>query len=121
MINIVIEPTNFPGDWFLLGRAKRSKETLQYYLNQINIDDYNIYKASNKFKLSCKEDLFNMKYARFFLIKKELDINTIEAIDILYNKLKLNGLTYINKPFTSIDILKKIKIIEWQTLNKTTN
>ena len=121
MNNFGIEHRNFPGDWFLLGRNRKSNNTLEYYLNQINIDDYNIYKATNNFRRCTETDVYFMNYCRFLLIKKEIDThNFYEWRNFIYNIAKLNKLAYLNRPFPNIDT-KKIKIIEWQTLKNQTN
>lgn len=113
------------GDYFLV--SKRNSGSL--YLSDIkfNIDNYNIYKASNRFRQLEYKEFQTQKYSKYFFIKKELDINTNEWIDFIYKTIKLSNwhvsrlrLAFINKPFPNIDP-NKIKIIEWQTLKNQTN
>jgi len=65
--------------------VRRGKNTLDYYLKDINLDDYPfIYKNTNKQKQVSIDDLFEFKYASYFISKLNLDdfLNYIKEVNI---------------------------------------
>jgi hypothetical protein len=117
MINLEISHIN-GFNIFLLGKRRRSELDIYYWLTKFNINEYNIYKGTQNFRLLDLEDFLSLRYSRFYFIKKELDINT--KIWIEYLKEVNIRVLYLDK-IPNFNPYEKIKIIEWQTLNKTTN
>ena len=100
------------GNYFGFMYLKPGKKTLQHYLTLFNIDDYNIYKASNRFKKVSKEEFMEFKYAIYLLIKKDYKHCTDEFIEY-YNKLNIDLVfKYLIKPIEFNIKELNIKIID---------
>jgi hypothetical protein len=96
----------------------RSRETkLGDHLYLFDIEDYLIYKKSNRFrKINDLNDFYNFKYSGYILFRKDLyndeDINEwLELIATYFSTGSFN-FKYLSKPFPPNSILKKIKIIQ---------
>ena len=59
------------GDYFFLYYLRKSKIYLNYYLEQFNIDDYWIYKATRHQKIVSIEEFMDFTYANYVFYKKE--------------------------------------------------
>lgn len=96
------------GDCFCLIYSRRSNKTLQYYLEQFNIDDYYIYKSTAFFREVTKEELYDFKHAKYIFFNK--DVYDKKHIYKWIKKTK--GLfSYLSKPFPPFDP-EKIKVID---------
>lgn len=99
------------GDYFVLGYNRRSKYNLYYYLLKFRVDDYWIYKCSNKFRCVKIEDLMNFKYAGYILFKK--DIYSKEHIEnwVSYlHSVNRDSFIYLARPFPPFNPEDKIVI-----------
>lgn len=101
------------GNFFILQKSKFVITTLDYYLDQFDINDYWIYKGSNQFREQSIEDLYEFKYAAYILFKKDVYDKEIinNWIDIILDIDKSN-FKYLIKPFPPENIKDKIKIIK---------
>lgn len=100
------------GDYyFSLEYLRSSNKKLDYYLNQFNIEEYWIYKATDKQRRVSIQQLYEFKNARYIFFKKELyDYKEIDETLKLMKEIIM--LKFLDKPLPSIDIIKKIKIKE---------
>ena len=112
-----IEYRNRPGDnWFKIIKSNRLKITIEEFFkdNPFNIDDYYIYKATNKFGIVNKEDFFNFNYSGYIFFKKQLFIK--EDIDIfiewIYNNF--GSIQYLSKPLPPKQIINRIIIKQYE-------
>jgi hypothetical protein len=104
---------NIKKGYFRLGKVNKSNESIEYLLDKhkIDIKDYWVLKATNKFKLidKCEYE----KYASIIFLNKSLFngeyINNF--LDKIYNDLDLM-IVFFNKPIP-YGILNKIKIVQW--------
>ena len=80
-------------------------------LKLIDIDEYYILKVSHHFRFVPIDELLNMKYAKYILLKKA--VYKKHDIQIWFDFIKENKIRFrfLNKPFPSIEILKLIDII----------
>ncbi len=99
------------GDYFSLNYVRKSNKTLQYYLNQFNIEDYNIIKATRNQKLVSIEDFMKFEYACYTFFNKDIyDINYILYwIDYI---IGISGIMFLDKPLPPFNPYNKIKIKE---------
>ena len=63
--------------WFTIFYSRISNINIYDILKDININDYNIYKASWKFKRVTVNELYEEKYSKYIFIKNNYD-NTEE-------------------------------------------
>jgi hypothetical protein len=85
------------GDWFFLYYLRVSNISLDFYLKQFNIDDYWIYKYSNKQKLVSIEEFMKFEYAGYIFFRKELyDKEHIELWVLKFNNF--TGIQFLHKP-----------------------
>ena len=100
-------------DYFYLKKLRSSDNSLEYYLNQFNVDDYWILKASDRFRLVSNEEFLTFKYACFIFFKK--DVYSLELIkgwlEFLYSGVDLRML-FLVKPFPPLYVKSLLKIIE---------
>jgi hypothetical protein len=85
--------------WFKLIYSRKETKTLQDHLDKFNIEEYFIYKVTNRQRQVSIEDLYEFKYGGYILFKK--DIFDKEYIDIwieYLNQDKLRGIQYLSKP-----------------------
>ncbi len=109
----------FEDDFFLIMKNKvdsvayrKRRHPFSYYENNINFNDYYIYKSSGNFKEVSIEEFKEFKYAGYIFFHKELysNIEMNESIEYLYSLgLSFN---YFNKPLPPLNILQKIKVID---------
>ena len=99
------------GDYFLLMNLKGSKYTLSYYLDQFNIDEYIIYKATNCFRRFTIEELLEEKYTCYLFIMKDIydEENFNRWLKWIKGRISIN---YLVKPFPNFNPYEKIKEIE---------
>jgi hypothetical protein len=98
-------------DWFLIQRLNKSSTPIEYYLDQLNLDEWYIYKMTANFRRASIEELIEFKYAGYiFFNNKIYDYIIIdEWIEFYQQELKL-GDGYLSKPFPSKTLMKKIRI-----------
>lgn len=104
---------NIDKGYFRLGKANTNNLTIDYYLKKLKIDikDYWVLKATNKFRLidKCQYE----KYASIIFLNKSLFngeyINNF--LDKIYNDLDLM-IVFFHKPIP-YEILNKIKVVKW--------
>jgi hypothetical protein len=97
-------------DYFVFNYSRRSKNNLQYFLEQFDINDYWIYKSSNTFREVTIEEFYEFKYSGYILFSKNKydNIYINEQIKKLY---EISTPNYFNKPLPSIEFLNKIQKI----------
>ena len=103
------------GGYFYIKKESNTNKDLNYYLDQVNIDEYYIYKGSNKFREVSIDDILNHRYSGYIFFKKSIyDKNHIEYwIDYINtNKLDCRFLTKPLPPFKT----DKIIIIEYDNI-----
>ena len=94
------------GDYFTLTKRRSSDITLDYYLDNIDFDNYLIYKATGKFRRV--EDIG--KYASYIFFRK--DIYCKDHIDKWIEEIyEIQSMPYLNKPFPRIQVIGKIEVI----------
>lgn len=100
------------GDYFYLRYLRSSDKNLEYYLDQFNIDDYYIYKFTDRVRRVTDEDLYHFNYSGYIFFKK--DIYNCEEIDDWIDYLKEYNMSFkfLTKPFPPMYIREKIRIIE---------
>jgi hypothetical protein len=105
---------NVGGDYFRLIYSRISKNNLQYYLEQFNINEYWIYKSTNKFKQVSIEEFYEFKFSGYIFFRKDVFNNVYinEQIKKLYEiRPSRSTPNYFNKPLPSIKFLNKIQKI----------
>jgi hypothetical protein len=100
-----------------IAKNKKGNNKLEDCINLFNIEDYHIYKASNKFRKLTINDLYNFEYSAYILFKKDYfnDIEIDEWLEFLSNNKLTSGgnaIKYLHKPFPPNYIKEKIKIIQ---------
>ena len=101
-------------DWFFIKRLNKSSTPIEYYLDQLNLDEWYIYKKTNKFKIVNTEELLEFKYAGYIFFNKKIynyaEID--EWTEFYHEELKFGacGSSYLSKPFPPIYIKNKIRI-----------
>jgi hypothetical protein len=98
-------------DWFIVNKVNRSLTPIEHYLDQLNLDEWYIYKMTNKFRRADIQELIEFKFAGYTLFNKKIynDTEIDEWIEFIYkNKLFHNG--YLTKPFPPIYIKNKVRI-----------
>ena len=101
------------GDYFRIQKKTKSNNSLDFYTNQFNPDDYYIYKATNKFKEVSTKEFLDFKYAKYIFFKKELyDKNWIDLwIDWTTTN---SNIKFLDNPFPPFNP-QKIKIYQrWE-------
>lgn len=100
---------NVDKGYFKLSKNQKSNYTIDYLLNDFNLDDYNILKCSNKFRFIDIKDID--KWAGVIFINKNIcSKEDIEKWLDFINDFDYR-LMYLHKPFPPIEMLNKIKII----------
>ena len=104
-------------DWFSIIKANRSLIPIEHYLEQLNFDEWYIYKATGNFRRASIEELIEFKYAGYIFFNKKIynDAEIDEWIQFYHEELKLcggdgGGASYLSKPFPPIYIKNKIRI-----------
>jgi hypothetical protein len=101
-------------DWFSIIKANTSLIPIEHYLDQLNLDEWYIYKQTNKFRRATIEELLEFKYAGYILFNKKIYDYIIidEWIEFYQQGLKFGsgGSSYLSKPFPPIYIKNKIRI-----------
>lgn len=93
---------------FFIQKMRRSNKSLEYYLDQIKIEDYILIKRTRNFRIINIENI--EKYAGVLFIKK--DIFNEENFNLWQNWIKNNiSIKYLDKPFPDFDPNKKFKEI----------
>jgi len=115
MTDKTIESVNkVGGDYFWLYYSRRYNKYLDYYLKMFDINDYYIYKSTNKFRrITIIEDLYEFKYSGYIFFKKS--VYNYKEIDEWINFINISpnlSLKYLIKPFPPIEIIDKINIIK---------
>jgi hypothetical protein len=97
-------------DYFRLFYDKiTSNKKLDYYLKQFNIEDYWIYKSTDKQRRVSIEEFYEFEYACYIFFKKDkYDYKEIDESLKLMKEIIM--LKFLAKP-PPIEIIKKIKII----------
>lgn len=83
---------------------------LDELINGLNLDNYHIYKMTNKFKRVTSEEFLIFEYGGYIFFNKVIyNLKDIERwIKWLYdNKLDYH---FLNKPFPPVEVLNKIQI-----------
>lgn len=96
------------GDHFKLWYSRKDGKPLSFYLDQIDIEDYDIYKSTANFRKVNIEDLLEFKYSFYLLIKKGFTDNTEKWIELT----KGFGMRYLHKPFPPNEVLDRIRILK---------
>ena len=101
-------------DWFSIIRSNKSSTPIEYYLDQLNLDEWYIYKMTGKFRRADINELIEFKYAGYIFFNKKLynDAEIDEWIEFYHEDLKLgcSGGSFLSKPFPPIYIKNKIRI-----------
>jgi hypothetical protein len=101
-------------DWFRLDRLNKSSVKIDHYLEQINFDEWHIYKKSNRFKKVSKKEVYAFDFSGYIFFNKKLynDAEIDEWIEFYHEDLKLgcSGGSFLSKPFPPIYIKNKIRI-----------
>ena len=93
---------------FFIQKMIGSNKSLEYYLDQIKIEDYILIKMTRNFRIINIEEIY--KYAGVLFIKK--DIFDEENFNLWQNWIKNNiPINYLNKPFPDFDPNIKFKEI----------
>ncbi len=103
--------------WFhiIKHNKKHSNSTLVYedVISDINLDDWNIYKSTNRLREATHDEVGEFKHASYFFYAKEhFDKNEInEKIELLY-KIVAGGRDNIimTRPLPPIEVFKKVRI-----------
>jgi hypothetical protein len=101
------------GDFFSINYTKIKKGfCIEELLNRFNIDDYWIYKSTDKSRIISKEDFYKFKYSKYiFFLKTKYNS---EDIDEWIKFIKDNEIMikFISNKFPDISIRDKIKIMD---------
>jgi hypothetical protein len=101
-------------DWFRINKSNKSSTPIEYYLNKLNLDEWYIYKRTNKFKIVNTEELIEFKYAGYIFFNKKIYnyIEIDEWIEFYQQELKFGacGGSFLSKPFPPKTLIKKIRI-----------
>jgi hypothetical protein len=99
-------------DYFRIEYSRKSKNNLQYFLDQFDVNNYWIYKSTSIFREVSIEDFYDFNYSGYILFSKNKydNKNINEKIKILNEKIT-QGINYFNKPLPSIKFLNKIQKI----------
>ena len=103
-----VDTRKIDGDYFsLIKKNNSSSYTIQHHLDQIELNNYWVYKSTNKLK---RVDNVNGEYAGYtFFDKKLYDTEEIDKwIKFFKNKFKIN---YLARPFPRLEIQNKIEMI----------
>lgn len=102
--------------YFILIKSRRSDKSFEYFLKDINIDDYVYIKQTNSFRIIQKDEL--KKYAGVFFIEKEkFDLDNFNNWGD-WNKENSYGLAngnmfhFLSRPFPNFNPFDKIKEIK---------
>jgi hypothetical protein len=98
-------------DWFFLFRLNKSSTPIEYYLDQLNLDEWYIYKMTANFRRADIEELNEFKYSGYIFFNKKIYnyIEIDEWIQFYQQQLKL-GDGYLSKPFPPKTLMNKIRI-----------
>ena len=93
---------------FFLFKSRGSNNSLEYFLDQIKIEDYILIKYTGNFRIINIEEIY--KYAGVLFIKK--DIFDEENFNLWLVWIKNNiSIRFLDKPFPDFDPNKKFKEI----------
>lgn len=105
---------NLNKGYFKLGKENKSNESFEYLLGNFKIDlnDYWVLKTSDRFRFLEKDQY--KKYCAITCFKKDLfKKEDIELwLNVIYSRLDLM-IKFLVKPFPPVEILNKIKIVQW--------
>jgi len=102
---------NIDKGYFKLSKNQKSNHTINYLLNDFNLNEYHILKCSNKFRFIDVKDIDKYSGVIFFnknICSKEDIDKWLEFINDFDYRL-----IYLHKPFPPNKILDKIKVVEW--------
>jgi hypothetical protein len=101
-------------DWFYIKKTNRSLIPIEHYLEQINFDEWHIYKKSNRFKKVSKKEVYAFDFSGYIFFNKKLynHAEIDEWIEFYQQELKFgsDGGGYLSKPFPPIYIKNKVRI-----------
>ena len=93
---------------FFIFKSRRSNKSLEYFLDQIKIEDYILIKYTGNFRIINIEEIY--KYAGVLFIKK--DIFDEENFNLWQDWIKNNiPINFLVKPYPDFDPNKKFKEI----------
>tara|TARA_R110002050_G_scaffold74369_3_gene159583 strand:+ start:24 stop:371 length:348 start_codon:yes stop_codon:yes gene_type:complete len=101
-------------EYFRIHKNNNDKfKSLEYFIDNINFDDYFIYKSSNKFRRVSVEEFKEFKYVSFIFFRKDLyNEKDFELwLYTIYESINID-MRFITKPFPSVNYLKLIKVYE---------
>jgi hypothetical protein len=101
-------------DWFRINKINKSLIPIEYYLDQLNLDEWYIYKMTANFRRASVKELIEFKFAGYIFFNKKIYENAEidEWIEFYQQELKFGacGSSYLSKPFPPIYIKNKIRI-----------
>lgn len=96
------------GDHFRLAYVRRSNLPLQHFLDQLNIDDYVIFKKTSSFKQISYNELLEEKYSAYLFIRKDIYDHSNTMLWFDWIKDNLLTIKYLDKPFPNFNPYEKI-------------
>ena len=99
-------------DYFRIEKRKEGYD-IDYYMKEINFDNYYILKTTSNFRFASKQDILDGKYAGFFFLSKKL--NKKEDIQSWFDWIDggcYKDFKYLSKPLPPVSIIEKIIILE---------
>ena len=98
-------------EWFSVIKSRRSSLNLEEVLQAIEWERYHIYKSTNKFRKSEREDVEQMKNASYIFFDKSVysDVEIDEWIELLH-KIDKKCFQYLTKPLPPKYVMNKIRI-----------
>ena len=105
---------NIDKGWFRLVKNSKVNKSINYYLDKFNVDldDYLLMKSTGNFRFIDIKDI--NRWANIMCFKKDRfkkqDID--KWLNLLYKDLKVDCKFFYN-PFPPIEILNKIKLVEY--------
>ena len=103
------------GGYFRIQKESNTNKDLNYYLDQVDIDKYYIYKCTNKYREVNIDDILNHKYGGYIFYKKS--IYDKYHIDDWINYINTNKLNcrFLVKPLPPFKT-DKIIIMEYENI-----
>ena len=94
-------------DYFILFYRRTSNKSLKYFLDQFNVDEYIIFKSTNKFRQLTYNELIEEKYTFYLFIRNDIydQENNMLWFDWIKNNITIQ---YLNKPFPNFNPYEKI-------------
>ena len=95
-------------NYFKLCKVQRGLYTLQHYLDQIQLDNYWVYKSSDRFR---RVDNVNGEYSGYIFFNKKLyDHKHIDQWIKFIKDINIE-VKYLVRPFPRLEIQNKIEVI----------